>query len=86
MISSPSVPNTSVEDNHLLEWVARDSTGNLTEKSINVSVGNPPVITINPPNPYNIPLEGTYEEFGAYALSGTDEINVIISPPDNLST
>ena len=86
-LQTPTQPNTAIEDVYELNWVAKDGSNNPSSKSITVIVGSPPVITINPPNPYNIPLGGTYDEFGASALSSDDEIlTVTIQTPDNLST
>ena len=86
-LQTPSLPNTSIEDVYELNWVAIDSSNNTSTASITVIVGSPPVITINPPNPYNIPLGGSYDEFGASALSSDNEILAVsIQTPDNLST
>ena len=86
-LQTPTLPNTAIEDVYELNWVAKDGSNNPSSKSITVIVGSPPVITINSPNPYNIPLGGTYDEFGAYALSSDNEIlTVTIQTPDNLST
>jgi hypothetical protein len=56
LVQTPTLPNTAIEGTYELYWVAKDSNDNASSKYITVVVGSPPVVTITPPNPYQIPL------------------------------
>ena len=87
LVQTPTLPNTAIEGTYELYWVAKDSNDNATSKYITVVVGSPPVVTITPPNPYQIPLGDSYQEWGASAISSDNEILAVsIQAPENLST